>query len=632
VCGICGAVQVGGRPRAVLTEDTLIRMTDVMTHRGPDERGLYAAPGVAFGARRLSIVDVANGHQPAASEDGRIRAVQNGEIYNNLELRRLLSGHGHILRSSCDTEVLPHLYEDAGDEFVNRLRGMFAVAIWDEGRQRAVLARDRLGIKPLYYAVCDDIVVFGSELKSVLASGLVGPRLDYDAVEAYLTLGFVPGPRTVLAGVQKVLPGERLVVESGSVVVERYWSYPIPTPEPASPGEWRERLLVALDESVALHLMSDVPLGAMLSGGLDSSLIVGLMARRTSSPVETFSVGFAGATNELSDARLVSSAFGTNHHELELPLDHEVDLSELVWHLDEPLADLSSLGFYALSQLAREHVTVALSGQGADELLGGYSRHRAATLMRRWNTLPRPVRSLTKVVARGSRRVQRLAELAELDPVDRFVATRELAADLPDAWRQPRSSAGTAASRAVAERFPSPIQDPLDAILYLDANLGLADDMLHYFDRMSMSFSLEVRVPFLDHELVQLCAAIPRSFKVHRGTMKWLLKEAARGIVPDAIIDKPKIGFFNTAVETWVKGALAGPAADHLLDRDPAYADFLDRSWVEDLVHRQMDGSAPSRNAHLLLAILVLEVWLSSYLPRALADTAPSSECVPVAG
>jgi asparagine synthase (glutamine-hydrolysing) len=607
-------------------------MTDVMTHRGPDERGLYSAPGVALGARRLSIVDVANGHQPATSEDGRIRAVQNGEIYNHSELRRFLFGRGHTFGSSCDTEVLPHLYEDLGAEFVNRLRGMFAVAIWDAGRQRAVLARDRLGIKPLYYAVCDEIVVFGSELKSVLASGLVRPRLDYDAVETYLTLGFVPGPRTILAGVRKMLPGERLVAENGSVDIERYWDYPVPEPEPASPGEWRQRLLDALDESVALHLMSDVPLGAMLSGGLDSSLIVGLMARRTSKPVETFSVGFAGATNELADARLVSSTFGTNHHELELPLDHEVDLSELVWHLDEPLADLSSLGFYALSQLAREHVTVALSGQGADELLGGYSRHRAATFMRAWNRLPGPLRRVTKRGASASRRVQRLAELAELDPVDRFVATRELAANLQDAWRQPRSSAGTAARRAVAERFPSPIQDPLDVILYLDANLGLADDMLHYFDRMSMAFSLEVRVPFLDHELVQLCAGIPRTFKVHRGTTKWLLKEAARGIVPNAIIDKPKIGFFNTAVETWVKGALAGRTADHLLDRDAAYADFLDRTWVEDLVRRQVSGAARPRDAHLLLAILVLEVWLSSYLPRALADTAPSPERVPVAG
>jgi len=631
VCGICGAVQVGGRPHTVLTEDALIRMTDVMTHRGPDERGLYTAPGIALGARRLSIVDVVNGHQPTASEDGRVRAVQNGEIYNHLELRRLLSGHGHTLGSSCDTEVLPHLYEDLGAEFVNRLRGMFAVAIWDAGRQRAVLARDRLGIKPLYYAVCDDIVVFGSELKSVLASGLVGPRLDYDTVEAYLTLGFVPGPRTILAGVRKVLPGERLVVENGRVAVDRYWSYPVPEPEPASPTEWRERLLAALDESVALHLMSDVPLGAMLSGGLDSSLIVGLMAPRTSSPVETFSVGFAGSTNELADARLVSSTFSTNHHELELPLDHEVDLSELVWHLDEPLADLSSLGFYALSQMAREHVTVALSGQGADELLGGYSRHQAATLMRTWNRLPGLLRKLTKRGATASRRVQRLAELAELDPVDRFVATRELAPDLQDAWRQPRSSPGSAASRAVAERLPTPIQDPLDAILYLDANLGLADDMLHYFDRMSMAHSLEVRVPFLDHELVQLCAAIPRNFKVHRGTTKWLLKEAARGIVPDAVIDKPKIGFFNTAVETWVRTALARTTADHLLDREAAYAEFLDRSWVEDLVQRQVSGAARPRDAHLLLAILMLEVWLSSYLPRALASTAPSPERVPVA-
>ncbi len=355
---------------------------------------------------------------------------------------------------------------------------------------------------------------------------------------------------------------------------------------------------------------------------MDSSLIVGLMAQRMSEPVETFSVGFAGATNELADARLVSTAFGTNHHELELPLEPEVDLAELVWHLDEPLADLSSLGFYALSELAREHVTVALSGQGADELLGGYSRHRTATLIRTWSRLPAPLRILMKTGGRGIRRVQRLAELAELDPVDRFVATRQLAADLQSAWRQPRRVAGSAAAQAVAERFPSTIQDPLDAILYLDANLGLPDDMLHYFDRMSMAYSLEVRVPFLDHELVQLCASIPSSYKIGGGTTKLILKEAARGIVPDAIIDKPKIGFFNTAVEVWVRGAVTGPLADQLLDEDAAYVDFLDRAWVGDLVQRHLNGRAAPRDAHLLLAILVLEVWLSSYLPRALSAPA----------
>ena len=353
------------------------------------------------------------------------------------------------------------------------------------------------------------------------------------------------------------------------------------------------------------HLMSDVPLGAMLSGGLDSSLIVALMARRMSDPVKTFSIGFVDSTNELDDARLVADEFGTEHHEIVLPLDFELDFEDLVWHLDEPLADLSSVGFYALSELASKHVTVALSGQGADELLGGYSRHRVAAMIRRWNRLPGPLRRLTRGCVR-TERVARLDELASLDPVARFVETRRLV-----------GSDGGAAVRAVAKYFDPRSDDALEAALQLDARLVLPDDMLHYFDRMSMAHSLEVRVPFLDHELVEMCAAIPDSYKVRRLTTKYLLKEAARGLVPDSIIDKPKVGFFNSAVVDWLKVSSAGVIAEYLLDRDAASAAFLDTASVEGLVKRQTDGPTSSRDAHALLAILMLEVWLSSYLPRA---------------
>src|SRR6478609_4720003 len=343
MCGVCGIVQVGGTPRPI-SEPMLEAMTDVMTHRGPNDRGLYVADGIGLGVRRLSIVDVPAGHQPVSNEAGDVWAIQNGELYNHLDLREPLEAEGHAFRSRCDTEILPHLYERYGSAFPTRLRGMFGVAVWDERHRLAVLARDRLGIKPLYFARRDDLLLFASELKGLLASGLIDPELDYEAIDAYLTLGFIPGPMTPLAGVSKVMPGELLVVADGDVRAERYWVYPEPhVPVRRSEHEYRELLVEKLDESVRLRLMSDVPLGAMLSGGLDSSLVVALMARHMSEPVKTFSVGFAeaGQENELEDARRVAEFFGTDHHELELSFAEDtVELDELVWHMDEPLADL----------------------------------------------------------------------------------------------------------------------------------------------------------------------------------------------------------------------------------------------------------------------------------------------------
>jgi asparagine synthase (glutamine-hydrolysing) len=371
-------------------------MTDAMIHRGPDDRGVLLEPGVALGVRRLSIVDVEGGHQPFAGEDGQVWGIQNGELYNHLALREELESRGHRFRSRCDTEVIPHLYEQFGPDFPARLRGKFGLAVWDRRARRAVIARDRLGVKPLYHARVGDLVLFASELKSLLASGLIEPRIDLEALGSYLTLGFVPAPRTLLANVGKLRPGELLVVDPSGATTRRYWRHPLPAPGPQLRVEdAAQELLATLDEAVRLRLMSDVPLGAMLSGGLDSSLIVALMARHMREPVKTFSVGFRedGDTNELADARFVAQRFGTEHHELELSVnDQDVDLPGLVWHLDEPVADLSSLGFLALSRLASEHVTVALAGQGADELLGGYLKHKAAALASTWHRLPGPLR------------------------------------------------------------------------------------------------------------------------------------------------------------------------------------------------------------------------------------------------
>jgi asparagine synthase (glutamine-hydrolysing) len=640
MCGITGVVQLRGEPREVVPHDVLVRMTDAMTHRGPDSRGLHTEPGIALGMRRLAIVDVAGGNQPFANESGEVWAMQNGELYNHGELRDELAARGHRLVTRSDTEVIPHVYEEAGPGFAERLRGKFGIAVWDRRRRRAVLARDRLGVKPLYYAVAGDLLVYGSELKSVLASGLVGAELDYEAIDSYLTLGYVPAPRTPLAGVSKLPPGHVLVVEDGAHRIERYWHYPEPAPDspPLSAEQYEEGLLAELETAVVDRLMSDVPLGAMLSGGLDSSLIVGLMARNMSEPVKTFAVGFRdeNEVNELADARFVADYFGADHHELELSfVDDTVDLEDLVWHLDEPIADLSALGFQAVSELASRHVTVALSGQGADELLGGYKKHRAAALVGAWKRLPRPVtRAGEALGARGPARFHRAARtLAAPDPALRAI---EMSGRLGGGLREAlfcgplegmTGASALAAARAALNGTPD---DPLTSTLHIDGQLALVDDMLHYFDRASMAHSLEVRVPFLDHRVVEYCARIPGDLKVRRLQTKHILKRAATGIVPDRIIHKRKLGFLRGSSEAWLAAQLRTAAPEYLLDAAPRYSEFLDRRAVERMLVDHRDGTATG-DVHLLISILMLELWLLTYLPRALGAPPAGRERITLA-
>jgi len=630
MCGICGVVQVGGEPRRVVTSNVLDSMMDVMRHRGPNDRGTFIAPGIALGVRRLSIIDLKGGHQPFASEDGWVVAVQNGEIYNHLELRSRLKASAHVFQSGCDTEILPHLYEEVGPTYPERLRGIFATAVWDGRQRRAVIARDQLGVKPLYFTIVGDRLFFASELKSLLASGVVDTALDYDGIDSYLTFGFFPGPRTPLAAVEKLLPGHRLVIDASGVRREQYWAYPEPAPQTdASAQQLADGLLERLEEAVRLQLMSDVPLGAMLSGGLDSSLIVALMARNMSEPVKTFSVGFAedGKRNELADARLVADTFGTDHHELQLSVeDEQVDVRELVWFLDEPLADLSSLGFLALSNLASRHVTVALSGQGADELLGGYAKHQAAAAAAALRTVPAAARRImTGLAAFGPGRIRRAARTLEArNTVDRLLAmSGRLDQTLREQlFRGPLAAQdGMAGRRALELRQGGVKDDPLPATLYIDAQLALVDDMLHYFDRASMAHSLEVRVPFLDHHLVEYCAKIPPGLKVRRGTTKYLLKEVARRFLPSRVVDKQKIGFFAGSVDTWFQAQARGLIGETLLASSPRYAEFLDPAEVGALVRHHSSGSDRS-HGRLLLAILMLELWLSTFLPQARAARA----------
>jgi asparagine synthase (glutamine-hydrolysing) len=607
-------------------DGVLSRMSQAMIHRGPDDHGEFRGSGVALGARRLSIVDVEGGHQPFSDDTGRVTAVQNGEIYNHAELRTRLEGQGHRFTSRCDTEVIPHLYRRYGLDFADQLRGMFAIAVWDEERERAVLVRDRLGIKPLYYAHVGERLFFASELKCLLASGSVPLDLDYEAVSAYLELGYFPGSRTPFAAVSKLPAGHRLVADRSGHRVEQWWEYPLPEPGPASLGvtHYAEGLLEELDEAVRLRLMSDVPFGAMLSGGLDSSLIVALMAPRLSEPVKTFSVGFKEDLqgNELPVARRVAELFGADHHEVELSMVADLpDLSEIAWHLDEPTADLSVLGFYALSGVASKEVTMALSGQGADELLGGYQKHRVAAGIDKGGAAAR----LAGVVARGASGLMPgpWGRLAETLGAGNHGARLLAMSGLPPLPLEARlgglgSVPPGAAQRAVelhARRLPRST-GALPATLFLDAQLALVDSMLHYFDRMSMAHSLEVRVPFLDHKVVEFCAGIPAEFKVKGSVTKHVLKQAAGGLLPPEIIHRKKVGFFRQATKSWFDAQVDGVMTDVLLDPHARFTEFLDRSAVRRAIeHGRRSGDDADRRT--LIALLMLEVWLARVLPRA---------------
>ena len=532
--------------------------------------------------------------------------------------------------------MIPHLYEHFGNAFPKKLRGDFGIALWDGRRRRAILARDRAGVKPLYYARDGDVVVFASELKSLLGSGLVDPSVDPEAVYLYLTFGYVPGPRTLLTDVRKLMPGEQLTVRDGELALDQYWSYP--TPIPSADGrltaeEYGRRLLDELEESVRIRLMSDVPLGAMLSGGLDSSVIVALMARNMDRPVKTFSVGFVESSqdNELADARLVADRFGTDHHELELSFARDtVDVAELVWHLDEPVADVSSLGFMALSRFAAQSVSVALSGQGADELLGGYKKHRAAALAQRWQVLGAFGRRSAAVAAliapSALRRPART--LAAADPLERHLAM----SGRLDAGTRERLLAGTLAGAddrivtdALAPYAVDLRDEPLAASMYLDGRLALVDALLHYFDHTSMAHSLEVRVPFLDQRVVEFCATIPSHLKLRRLTTKHILKVAARGVVPDSIIDKRKVGFFRHAADAWFRSQIDRSIKRYLLSDEPRYAEFLDEQTIRKLVEEHANGD--KSQSELLLGVLMLEVWLATYPAQGARATGRTTSC-----
>ena len=553
MCGIFGFFGIEGEPPAHV--DVLDAMARAILHRGPDGGGAHCDGSLGIGMRRLSIIDLDTGSQPLANEDGTVWVVFNGEIYNYRELRAELRARGHRFSTASDTEVIVHLWEDLGERCVERLRGMFAFAVWDAPRRTLLLARDRLGIKPLYYAETPQGLVFGSELKALLRSPWIVPAVDHRAAALYLEYGYVPDPLSILQGVAKLLPGHTLTIRNGRVAESRrYWSS-TPFFSRGAPAHAEQRLWERLTDAVRSHLVSDVPLGAFLSGGVDSTTVVAIMAKEMGVPVKTFSIGFREpGFDELPYAREVAHAFRTEHHELLVGPQHLGVLDDVLAAFDEPFADASAIPTYIVSRLAREHVTVALSGDGGDELFAGYDRY-LVDRRRRLVGLPGdaglggPLRLISTALPQGTPGKNYLYNLSlprlerYLDAVSLF-PRRELSGLL-----ERNGACGVETSFITAVREGRSL-DPLSRLQDLDLQTYLPGDILTKLDRMSMAVSLETRVPLLDHPLVEFACGLPAALRMRGGEGKYILKRVLQGRVPDAVLTRPKQGF-GVPLEIW---------------------------------------------------------------------------------
>jgi asparagine synthase (glutamine-hydrolysing) len=621
MCGIAGFVSRDEHRDTRAANDVLDRMCSVITHRGPDDQGTLVNDRIALGMRRLSIIDLAGGHQPMSGCDGAVTIVFNGEIYNYRELQRELESLGHQFKTHSDTETIVHAYEEYGAGCVEYLRGMFAFAIWDARARELFIARDRVGKKPLYYTITPGgTLIFGSELKSLREHPEFRSEISVEALDAYLTFGYVPDPLTIFRNVPKLPPGHHLTFKDGRARVEQYWDFPYENPQenPArSEDECLEELRELLDEAVRLRMEADVPLGGFLSGGVDSSTVVGLMARHATQPVKTFSLGFhEDSYNELKYARIAAQRFGTDHHEFIVTPDICEIVDDLVWHFDEPFADSSAIPTYMVSKLARQHVTVALSGDGGDELFAGYTRYALDRRRSGFANLPRVVRQgvmqpLGRNLPHGAWGRNYLHNVA-LDPLDRYIEDVSVFTRLnkPSLYTDDfRQQLGTceAAQRFRDYAAHSRADDPLDPLLYLDSKTYLPGDILTKVDRMSMAVSLEARTPLLDHKLIEfVCTRIPTSMKMKGLETKHIFKRAVRDLVPTEILDRPKQGF-GIPIDRWINEQLRERVRGTLTEARTMERGFIEPGYVKLLLNEHERGRRD--HATELWALFMLELW-----------------------
>lgn len=634
MCGIAGFANKDFQTNAPETSATVLeRMCRCIVHRGPDEQGTMIDGGIALGMRRLAIIDLAGGQQPIYNEDRSCAIVFNGEIYNFPDLQKELSARGHTFKTSCDTETILHGYEEWGADVVNHLRGMFAFAIWDSRRRQLFIARDRVGKKPLHYAQTGQgTFVFGSEIKSLLAHPEIERRVNPQALDAYLTLGYVPDPLTIFDGIHKLPPASTLTLKDNRISINQYWDFDYHTARTddfmsLDAGTYLTEVRRLLEEAVRIRLISEVPLGAFLSGGIDSSTVVSLMSRhakQTNAPrVKTFSIGFREESfDELEYARIAAKAYDTDHHEFIVTPDICRVIDELVWHFDEPFADSSAIPTYMVSKLAREHVTVALSGDGGDELFAGYTRYAIDRSRDGFASgLPRAMRHnllhpLSRNLPHGAPGKNYLANIA-LEPLERYL-------DSVSAFTQlARESLYSADFRRqlitpdyVArefERLAAHVNtgEPLDRLLYIDSKTYLTADIMAKVDRTSMATSLETRAPLLDHELIDYVVRIPASLKLRGMETKHIMKEAVRPFVPPEILHRKKQGFGVPLVK-WINHELRDDLHDALTSEKSRARGLFKRDYIDVLFAEHQRGRRD--HSTQLWTLYMLELWHRRYI------------------
>ena len=619
MCGISGILSL--KKEEKITPAMIAPMCAVMRHRGPDEEGIHCQGPIGLGMRRLKIIDLDSGRQPIFNEDGSVCVVFNGEIYNYKKLREDLIKKGHFFKTQSDTEVLVHLYEEEGEDFLCSLNGMFAIALWDQKREKLILARDRFGEKPLHYLYSSKRLTFSSELKSMLTSLPERPQLDSEAVYQYFLSHYIPAPLTIYQGIKKLLPGHYLRIVKGEISEIKYWDFTYEPDYTMGESYISERIYDLLEDSVRLRLVSDVPLGAFLSGGVDSSVIVGLMSHLMDQPVQTFSIGFKEEKYDESRFALeVSRSFGTEHKEQIVEASAVGLINDLVWHFDEPFGDSSAIPTYLLSKMTRQNVKVALSGDGGDELFAGYNRYVRMDGRKKWNLLPRPLLKQLSTIGRilpKDTRGKAFLQSLDIEDYPFFCFGSEpmqLEGLLSEEFKE---EVKTLNPYRFSERYFLDLgrREYIAPFMYFDAKVYFPDDILVKVDRMSMAHSLETRVPFLDHRLVEFVATIPANLKLRKSLGgkigKYILKRAFKKLLPEVIQKRPKQGF-TLPVALWFRDELREMALDVLSESHVKRMGILNPQAVSRMLNEHIQGNANHKRK--LWACFVFVLWYQSWI------------------
>jgi asparagine synthase (glutamine-hydrolysing) len=618
MCGIAGIYAIKGQPVGFEEVQT---MCDVIVHRGPDDEGYFIDGNIGMGMRRLSVIDLQTGQKPLSNEDGSVHVVMNGEIYNYKELRQDLISRGHTFTTTGDTEVIVHLYEEHGTECVQLLRGMFAFSLWDSKRQKLMLVRDRLGKKPLYYGEFQGRLIYASEIKAILQLPYVDRQLNWASVGHLFSFLTTSSTESIIEGIKKLEPGHMLTIEAGQApVLKCYWDIRFDPDYSRNEQDTVAQLRYILQESVRIRMRTDVPIGAFLSGGLDSSAVVAMMTRESSASVKTFSIGFTeNEFNEAPYARQVAQALGTDHHELILKPDVLDILDDLIWYLDEPFGDSSAIPAYMVSKMAAEHVTVALSGDGGDEIFAGYDKYLNEQQERKRDRIPYPIRKILGVIG-GSMKVgmkgRNFLKHIALQGEERYLDS----CTFFNKEEQIGLFQGEAAERILATDLLAHKRDCLSkenghwlsAAQYADIKSYLPLDIMTKVDRMSMAHSLEARSPLLDHKLVEFAATIPPEMKLHNGCTKHIFKQSMRGILPDSIIDRRKQGF-AVPLGSWFRGEMNAFVRDLLFSKTSRSRNIFNASYIERLLTLQQRGRVVDLQ---LWTLISFELWCRIFLDR----------------